>query len=265
MSLLSYFRGTKQSQPIREKASLGVETLDERVLPSWGSRPPLAISVPWNATPVGLYQGDAAGWGTITSREVDYVRFTPSVSGWHRLTAATPYSNLDTVLGLFNSRGGRVAYHDDISRSNSDSQVTVNLTAGQTYYFGITNYTGTGGGAYQWYVDGPAPSSYYSPNLVASFTSTPPSWATSPLTSLTTAYPSTFWTSQIGALNAPLYQSYEQQAISALNQTAWIDSLGLTPSSTVSSASFFNSFYGGAGLNLGGIPYQNLSANYFRG
>ena len=82
-------------------------------------------------------------------------RANPALSGTYRLAASTPNSRLDTVLGVYSSAGGRLAYNDDVSGSNRDSDLTVTLTAGSRYFFGITNYTGTSGGSYTWLVDGP--------------------------------------------------------------------------------------------------------------
>jgi Bacterial pre-peptidase C-terminal domain len=56
---------------------------------------------------------------------------------------------------VYNFNGQRIAYNDDIATNNSDSQVTVALTGGQTYFVGISNYTGTPNGAYSWSIAGP--------------------------------------------------------------------------------------------------------------
>src|SRR5207253_2792520 len=96
--------------------------------------------------------------------EADYYAFTAPTTGSYRINATTPSSNLDTVLGVFSSSGSRLAYNDDISSSNRDSQLSVTLTAGGRYFVGVSNYTGTPGGSYSWLVDGPpaavAPAAY---------------------------------------------------------------------------------------------------------
>lgn len=136
---------------------LGIQILEDRSLMAWSGIPPTTVSI-GSSTAVTLNsQGDASGAAAIASSEVDYFRFTAGQTGSYRLAATTPSSNLDTVLGVFSSSGQRLAYNDDISSANRDSQLTLNLTAGNTYYFGITNYTGTAGGSYSWLVDGPAP------------------------------------------------------------------------------------------------------------
>ena len=57
---------------------------------------------------------------------------------------------------MFNASGGRLAYNDDISATNRNSRLTVSLTAGQTYYLGVTNYSGAPNGNYTWAIDCPA-------------------------------------------------------------------------------------------------------------
>ena len=61
------------------------------------------------------------------------------------------------MLGVFSATGQRLAYNDDIVYpSNTDSRVTINLTAGTRYYVGITNYSSSSRGSYTWTIDGPA-------------------------------------------------------------------------------------------------------------
>jgi hypothetical protein len=60
------------------------------------------------------------------------------------------------VIAIYNAAGERVAFNDDISLSNLNSRATVTLPAGK-YFFGVTNYEGTGGGAYNWAILGPSP------------------------------------------------------------------------------------------------------------
>lgn len=133
------------------------ESLEARWTPAWSGVPPTSISPPASAVAVTLNsQNDATGTAAITSTEIDYYTFIPATSGSYILSATTPSSNLDTVLGLFSSTGARLAYNDDISSANRDSRVTVNLTAGTRYYIGVTNYTGSAAGSYTWTIDGPA-------------------------------------------------------------------------------------------------------------
>lgn len=140
-----------QSLSIITKLRLSVELLEERLTPSWTSVPPASVTLP--TSPVALVQntlGDANGTAGIASTEVDWFRFTSLTTGSAVFQATTPSSSVDTVMALYNSSGSRVAYNDDISGSNTDSRFTVNLVAGQTYYFGVTNYINTAGGAYSW-------------------------------------------------------------------------------------------------------------------
>lgn len=135
---------------------LHLEPLEDRLTLSWAGVPPAWIPVPTNAVPVALNaQAAAQGGAAITRNEVDYYSFAAPRNGAYTLAALTPYSNLDTVLGVFRANGQRLAYNDDISWFNTDSRLTINLVGGQRYYFGITNYTYSPGGSYTWSVQGP--------------------------------------------------------------------------------------------------------------
>jgi hypothetical protein len=141
----------------KSRRPLSFEHLEDRLTPSWGSIPPSIIAPPSNASGVSFDgQGDATGDTSIVSNEVDWYRFVAPASGSYVFTALTPLSTLDTVAAVYASTGGRIAYNDDISTANTDSRFTANLVFGRTYYFGVTNYNGTPGGAYTWKIDGPS-------------------------------------------------------------------------------------------------------------
>src|SRR5262249_24551945 len=139
------------------RASLALERLEDRVTPSWAGTPPAQITPPTGALVVILdsQTGDAAGTGYNYYGENDFVRFTTTVAGSYVFRASTPNSWMDTVIGVFNASGARLGFNDDISTTNTDSQLTLTLSANHTYYFGITRYTGGYGGAYIWSIDGP--------------------------------------------------------------------------------------------------------------
>jgi hypothetical protein len=148
-------RTSRVRRPLSSRPS--PEALEGRVVLSWAGTPPPAVAPPPAAVAVALNaQGDASGTAAISSGEVDYYALVAPTTGSYRITARTPTSNLDTVLGVFDAAGNRVAYNDDLSPSNRDSLLNVGLVAGNRYYFGITNYSGTRNGAYTWGVDGPA-------------------------------------------------------------------------------------------------------------
>lgn len=135
------------------------DALEDRLALSWAGVPPATVTPPSSFSSVTLNsQGDASGSSSITSNEIDWRRFTASTTGAYTISATTPSSNVDTVLGVYNANGQRLGFNDDISSSNLDSRLTISLTAGASYFFGITNYTGTGQGSYSWLVDGPAAS-----------------------------------------------------------------------------------------------------------
>jgi hypothetical protein len=137
-----------------------VEMLEDRVVPSWGSTPPATITPPSSYTSVNLNSaGDASGSAAITSNEIDWYKFTVGTGGSFIFDALKASgSSVDTVAAIYTSTGSRVAYNDD-SNGTTNSHFTATLTAGATYYFGVTNYTGTANGNYTWNIDGPASSS----------------------------------------------------------------------------------------------------------
>ena len=136
---------------------LRLEPLEPRLALTWAGVPLVAISPPSTATAITLdAQGDATGTASIVTTEVDYYKFSPTNNGSHVFSAVTPGSSLDTVVGVFSATGQRLAFNDDISRADTDSRLSVNLTAGATYYVGITNYSVRSRGTYNWIIDGPA-------------------------------------------------------------------------------------------------------------
>jgi hypothetical protein len=94
------------------------------------------------------------GTDSIVKSQVDYRTFIAPVSGTYTFEATTPLaeSGLDTVVGVFNAAGQLVASNNNISAFDTDSRTTATLTAGDRYYFGVTNLTGSIGGKYAWKV-----------------------------------------------------------------------------------------------------------------
>src|SRR4051794_12313518 len=152
------FRHGHNNNSSKNGRRLCMESLEQRLALTWAGVPPTAIAVPTGALGITLNaQNSASGAATIATTEVDYYSFTASTSGSYTISSTTPTSNLDTVLGVFSSTGQRLAYNDDISYpTTTDSRVTMNLSAGQRYYVGITNYATSSRGAYSWAVAGPA-------------------------------------------------------------------------------------------------------------
>ena len=171
------------SQPRRPAAKFRVEQLEDRVTPSWGSIPPSAIAIPVASTLSLNSSGDISGTAAITNNEIDWFRFTLN-AGTTNIATTTPSSNLDTVIGLYNSSGQRVAYNDDVSSTNTDSLLGANLASG-TYYLGITNYVGTSGGGYTLFINGPSDSPVVPPPT-SSWGGIPPSTISIPASSLLT-------------------------------------------------------------------------------
>jgi hypothetical protein len=137
-----------------------VEALEDRVLLTWGSTPPATIVVPSNVPSLTLPVASqfVEGTASISSKkEIDWYKFTAPTTGNYTVLAQTPSrsSSLDPVLGVYNSQGQRVAFNDDLATNNRDSGVTVSLTAGATYYVGITNYTTSRTGDYTYSITRP--------------------------------------------------------------------------------------------------------------
>jgi hypothetical protein len=134
-----------------------IEQLEPRLALTWAGTPPATISPPTTAISVTLGSANSAsGAASIATTEVDYYAFKATVSGTYTIATTTPSSNLDTVLGVFSASGQRLAYNDDVDYpANTDSQVGVTLTAGTTYYVGITNYQTSSRGTYNWAITGP--------------------------------------------------------------------------------------------------------------
>ncbi|HVK14426.1 MAG TPA: hypothetical protein VM597_37150, partial [Gemmataceae bacterium] len=96
----------------------------------------------------------ATGTDAIVRSQVDYRTFVAPVSGLYTFEATTPdpASALDPVIGVFTGAGQLVAWNNDGAVTNTDSRVTAAVTAGERYYFAVTNLTGSLGGKYAWTV-----------------------------------------------------------------------------------------------------------------
>lgn len=140
------------------RTQLACETLEERLNLSWASVPPATLKPPASAAAIVQNQfGDANGVDGIDANEVDWYQFIAISSGAAIFKATTPGSDLNTVLAVYNSSGARMGLSDNISATNTDSQVTVNLVKGQQYWFGVSNLNNTPGGSYSWSLNGIGP------------------------------------------------------------------------------------------------------------
>jgi hypothetical protein len=88
--------------------------------------------------------------------DVDLFRFQPSSTGQYVIQAqGVGEFGADTFLRVFSSSGTQLALNDDAGPGTLNSEVSISLTAGQTYYFGVNGYSPqaqnydalTGGGA----------------------------------------------------------------------------------------------------------------------
>jgi hypothetical protein len=130
--------------------------LEDRLVMSWLGAPPAAIAPPNSTVAAKLDSlGDARGAAAIVASEADYYSFVAPVSGKYLISATTPSSPLDPVLGVFDASGRRLAYDDD-GGAGVDSQLAIRLSAGSRYYVGIAGDARSSAGAYNWLIDGPA-------------------------------------------------------------------------------------------------------------
>jgi hypothetical protein len=151
MGLRSHYRSSRALGRQRRNRRLFMEALEPRLALTWAGVPPVSITPP-DILPVVLNaNGDATGSASIASTEVDYYKVIATAAGSFTFSTATPSSNLDTVIGVFSATGQRITYNDDNGNS-SDSRVTANLAAG-TYFLGVTNYSSTSRGAYNYTID----------------------------------------------------------------------------------------------------------------
>jgi hypothetical protein len=147
----------KGGRPVAHHRRVNIEQLEERLALTWNNGiPPGVIAIPKTPTFVALKNNDATGKAAITTTEIDYYTFVATATGAYIISTGTPTSDLNTVLGVFSSTGQRLAFNDDISSSNTDSRLSVNLKSGLRYYVGITNFNIASRGAYTWTIDGPA-------------------------------------------------------------------------------------------------------------
>ncbi len=157
MSGRGWSYGTSGRERTGRARCLCMEVLEPRLALTWAGVPPLSVTPPTSAVAVTFNaQSDASGSGTIATTEVDYFSFTARASGSCTVLVTTPSSGLDTVIGVFSASGQRLAYNDDLSTTNTDSRLTINLSAGSRYFLGVTNYSSTTRGAYTFTIDGPS-------------------------------------------------------------------------------------------------------------
>lgn len=105
----------------------------------YGNTTSAAKAITLNATGTTTINGNIE-----TSGDVDYLKFTATVSGQMTITQnAATSSKVDPILTVYNSQGSQLATNDDYSGLNS--RVQFNVTAGQVYYIKAAAYSTTTG------------------------------------------------------------------------------------------------------------------------
>jgi hypothetical protein len=146
----------------------GSESLEGRVVMSWAGTPPPSVNVldaasdRFTITSFGS-DGNFSSSNAITRNEVDYRTFVAQRSGTYTFEALANNSRIDTVAAVFSRDGARLAYNDDAGPGTHNSKFTVQLQAGTTYVFGVTNLNRTPTGAYT--VKITAPGSFANANV----------------------------------------------------------------------------------------------------
>lgn len=133
---------------------LALESLEGRLNPSW-TIAPATIVIPTVST-VLVFDAKQAMSGTavISTGEVDWYKVSPAWSASFGFNAAKSGTRIDTIMALYSSNGTLIAENDDISSSNTNSRFSTALVAGEKYFLGVTNYTGSATGKYSLAVGG---------------------------------------------------------------------------------------------------------------
>ena len=142
-----------RSRRYHRSRRLAFENLESRLALTWAGVPPTSVLLPATPTAVTLNsQNDASGTASIATTEVDYYSFTAGASrqlrhfGHHALEQRRHRAGRLLARPASGSRTTTIF----VLASNTDSRVTINLTAGTRYYVGITNYTSSSRGSYTW-------------------------------------------------------------------------------------------------------------------
>src|SRR5262245_55561114 len=88
-----------------------LDRLEDRLAPAWAGAPPTRVfPTPQETVKVALTnQGFGSLPGGNFQGHTTYVRFVAPRSGIYGFSAQTPNSTVDTVIGVFNSAGFRLA------------------------------------------------------------------------------------------------------------------------------------------------------------
>src|SRR5687768_12424109 len=140
-SLLQSQPSTRNDRKQPRRLVPSFDCLEERAVmnAAWGANgPPLLLSMPRPAKPVGLAAGFARGVGSIVANEVDYYRFTPAAAGFYRFTVNS--TQLDAMVGVYTAgaAGELLGYSDQVHRGAE--RLSLYLEAGTQYYLGVSNY-----------------------------------------------------------------------------------------------------------------------------
>ena len=97
------------------------------------------------------YNRDAAGYYPNTTQcDVDWVSFVATCTGSFSIQTSElqGYTTTNTLLTLFGNNLNQLAQNDNISAGNLYSNITTNLTAGQTYFIRVENLSSATTGYY---------------------------------------------------------------------------------------------------------------------
>jgi len=147
-SVASFFgRSQRKAKPAFKSVRPTLDHLEARDVPTasgWvAGTPPAQMSFTTN-TPVTINPNTAKGGFSVAIVKDNVTRdfiFTAPTSGDYLINTsqAVGHAAIDTVLGVYDSAGTRLAFNDDTGRSRF-SAVHVNLVAGHQYKVGIGHY-----------------------------------------------------------------------------------------------------------------------------
>jgi Subtilase family/Calx-beta domain/Bacterial pre-peptidase C-terminal domain len=120
--------------PMSNLSSLSDNSIDNGTPQTITTGQPISGNI---GTDNGLIVGDT---------DVDLYKFTPTTTGLYDIrTDTSQEGSADTLLRLFDSSGNQIAENDNATNATTASFIRASLTAGQTYYIGVS---GSGNSTY---------------------------------------------------------------------------------------------------------------------
>jgi hypothetical protein len=98
------------------------------------------------ATAIALNSGITRVAGRVDyANDLDFFSFSPTASGGLEISARSLGGGLDAVLNLYDSSGQVVAQNDNSGRGTTDSRLTFDVVANETYFIRVRGQKGSRG------------------------------------------------------------------------------------------------------------------------